>query len=139
MEQKMNRRAYLKGSALLLGSIPFAGTLFAAADPKKVEVPIYDPKMLVTNLKLPQVKQFNYVNEAKSVKEKVTQTPTKEPADKQFCYNCSLYVSPGYLKDSKEEAGKCPMFANNVVKGEGWCKVWVKGPEKRPAAPPKKA
>ena len=139
--KSMSRRDCLKASALLLGTVPFAGTLFAnaakesAKEPaKESAVPIYDDNMLVTNLKLPQVKQFNYVDDAKSLKEKAPNAPTKIAAAEQFCYNCALYQEPGYLKGTKTEAGKCPMFANKVVKGEAWCKLWVQGPVKRPPA-----
>jgi hypothetical protein len=42
----------------------------------------------------------------------------------QKCTGCMLYTSIG--KKDGVEAGKCTLFANQLVKGEGWCSSWSK-------------
>ncbi len=42
----------------------------------------------------------------------------------QFCDNCMLYSPVG--EKSGEKVGKCTLFANQLVKGKGWCTTWAK-------------
>lgn len=42
----------------------------------------------------------------------------------QKCSGCMLYTSEG--KKDGVEAGKCTLFANKLVKGNGWCASWSK-------------
>jgi len=42
----------------------------------------------------------------------------------QNCTNCILYAKHGTL--GGEEVGKCQLFANQLVKGPGWCTSWAK-------------
>lgn len=42
----------------------------------------------------------------------------------QKCSNCMLYAKHGD-KDGKE-VGKCTIFANQVVRADGWCMTWSK-------------
>ena len=42
----------------------------------------------------------------------------------QICSKCMLYTTVG--KKDGHEAGKCTLFANQLVRGEGWCSSWSK-------------
>lgn len=44
--------------------------------------------------------------------------------EKQTCAKCMLYTKAG-MKEG-HEAGKCTLFANQLVHGEGWCASWSK-------------
>ena len=42
----------------------------------------------------------------------------------QHCGNCLQWVD----KNRKAAASKCNLFPGKMVKGTGWCKVWVQAP-----------
>lgn len=46
------------------------------------------------------------------------------PFAKQYCSNCMLYTKDGMR--GSEEVGKCTLFANQVVKAQGFCSSWSK-------------
>ena len=65
----------------------------------------------------PQAMALGYVADATKVDVK------KYPkyAKGQVCSNCALY------KGAPSDAwGPCPLFANKLVAGKGWCSAWVK-------------
>ncbi len=84
------------------------------------------------DLALPLVKpgegmaaSVNYQHKHSDVKNAALKVERQGTAwDKQYCNNCMLYTKVGQ-KDG-EEVGKCTLFANQLVKGQGWCASWSK-------------
>ncbi len=73
---------------------------------------------------------LNYVAKASDVKdEKIKVSRQDVPFAKQSCANvkCMLYTSVG--KKDGVEAGKCTLFAGQLVKGTAWCSSWTKDPK----------
>lgn len=68
---------------------------------------------------------LNYVDDKKNTKDAKLKTERSGVAwDKQHCNNCMLYEK---IKGSGgSEVGKCQLFANQSVKGQGWCTSWAK-------------
>jgi hypothetical protein len=67
----------------------------------------------------------NYVEKHSDVKDaKLKVVRQGVPFEKQFCNNCVLYTKQG--ERNGKEVGLCTLFANQVVKGEGWCTSWAK-------------
>lgn len=67
----------------------------------------------------------NYVAKASDVKDaKLKVDRGGVPFAKQSCASCALYTAAG--KKGGADVGKCAIFANQVVKGEGWCSSWSK-------------
>lgn len=116
-EQKLPRRAVLKGAFMSLAAIPVvvamkdAGAATAATPAKApAGLPLVDPA------KDPMAKGLGYVADAATVKD-----PAKKPG--AHCANCALYTGkPG------EKQGGCGIFAGKAVLAAGWCKSWVKKP-----------
>ena len=59
----------------------------------------------------PKAKELSYVEDAHHA-------PTAKPGD--TCANCSLYSGA-----TGSTQGGCSLFANNQVKGAGWCTAWT--------------
>lgn len=67
----------------------------------------------------------NYHHKTSDVKDAKLKTDRQGMAfNQQRCSNCMLYSKHG-MKDGSE-VGKCTLFPNQVVKGEGWCSSWAK-------------
>lgn len=67
----------------------------------------------------------NYVAKNSDVKDaKLKVDRAGVPFAKQTCANCALYTAAG--KKAGADVGKCAIFANQLVKGEGWCNSWSK-------------
>lgn len=117
-EQKLPRRAVLKGALMSLAAIPVvvamkdAGAATAAATPPKAPagLPLVDPA------KDPMAKSLGYVADFTKVKD-----PTHKPG--AHCANCALYTGK-----AGEKQGGCGIFAGKAVHANGWCKSWVKKP-----------
>jgi hypothetical protein len=69
--------------------------------------------------KSPQAVALGYVHDAAKVDVKAN--PMYKPG--QVCTNCIQYTGK---PDSAE--GPCNLFPGKLVKGPGWCKVWVAKP-----------
>jgi|GEM_PF-621789 len=84
------------------------------------------------DLALPWVKpgagmaaSVNYVEQKSEVKDEKLKTARQEvPFKDQKCSNCMLYSKVG--DKDKKTAGKCTIFAGQLVAAEGWCTTWAK-------------
>lgn len=112
-EQKLPRRAVLKGALMSLAAIPVvismkdAGAATAAAP---AALPLLDPA------KDAMAKGLGYVADFTKVKD-----PGHKPG--AHCANCALYTGKAGAKQ-----GGCGIFPKNSVHANGWCKSWVKKP-----------
>jgi High potential iron-sulfur protein len=68
----------------------------------------------------PAAKALGYIEDATKVDAKAN--PTYKPG--QTCANCLQWAD----KNRKAPTAKCNLFPGKLVKGPGWCKVWVKAP-----------
>jgi hypothetical protein len=67
----------------------------------------------------------NYAEKHSDVKDpKLKVVRQGVPFEKQFCNSCVLYTKHG--ERNGKEVGVCTLFANQLVKGEGWCTSWAK-------------
>lgn len=67
----------------------------------------------------------NYVHKASDIKDSKIMLDRQGVKFKdQNCTNCILYTKHGM--QGGEEVGKCQLFANELVKGSGWCTSWAK-------------
>jgi hypothetical protein len=109
-DQKMPRRAVLKGALAGLAAIPVVSvfTRTAVAAPA-AKLDVNDP----------QAKALGYVLDTTKVDAKAN--PTHKPEQK--CSNCVQWQG----KPTDAEAG-CAIFAGKLVAGPGWCKVYAKKP-----------
>jgi hypothetical protein len=73
----------------------------------------------------PAAVAMNYVEKHGDLKKAELKTERQGVAfDKQFCNNCSFYKEVGSKNGS--QVGTCQLFANKLVKSEGWCSSWNK-------------
>ncbi|HXQ20074.1 MAG TPA: high-potential iron-sulfur protein [Candidatus Acidoferrales bacterium] len=107
-EQKLPRRAILKGALAGLAAIPVVGVM-ARADAAAAAVTL-DPND-------PQAKALGYVTDTTKVDAKGN--PTHKPDQK--CANCVQYQGK-----TTDPAAPCTIFAGKQVAAAGWCKVWAK-------------
>lgn len=96
----LNRRIFLISSvATLAGGHAFAATAIPLVDPNDV-----------------QAKNLSYAPDSTKVSAKEHPNHTA----KQTCANCALYQG-----NSKDSAGKCPLFPTKNVATKGWCIAWA--------------
>jgi hypothetical protein len=108
-EMKYPRRAVLKGALLGVAAVPVGALLGREA----VAAPVpLDPKD-------PQAKALGYVEDATKVDAKAN--PNFKAG--QNCANCLQFTAK-----ATDAQGPCNIFPGKLVKGGGWCKVWVKRP-----------
>ena len=132
----LNRRKFASNTLLGLAGIMVAPVVLMAKDTAKKASKaaaaassklkeIYAKADLAETKKNPALKGLKYYADA-------TKSPELKKkgasAAGQLCSNCMHYKSPGLLKGTKEEVGKCAMFQNQLVHGPGWCIVYVKKP-----------
>lgn len=68
---------------------------------------------------------LNYQHSHADVKDKALKVDRQGlPFEKQLCSGCMLYTAVG--KKGKDEVGKCTLFANQLVKANGWCASFSK-------------
>jgi High potential iron-sulfur protein len=108
-DEKLSRRQLLQGALVSLAAVPAASLM--ARDAIAAEELLSESD--------PAAKQYGYVTMAS--KTLTTTSPTYKPG--QMCASCLQY------KGRPNGVGTCAIFPNKLVKGTGWCKVWV------PAAP----
>lgn len=104
-DEKLSRRQLLQGALLSLAAVPAASLI--ARDAIAAEEVLSESD--------PSAKQFGYV--AVASKSLTGTSPTYKPG--QMCANCLQY------KPKPNGVGTCAIFPNKLVKGTGWCKVWV--------------
>ena len=107
-DQKMPRRAVLKGALAGLAAIPVVGMAIRA-----------DAAPAMLDVNDPQAKGLGYVVDTAKVDDKTN--PTHKPDQK--CANCAQYQGK-----AGDATAPCTIFAGKLVAGAGWCKVWVKKP-----------
>jgi hypothetical protein len=105
-DQKLPRRALLKGALAGLAAIP----VVAAVTRAEAAAPALDAND-------PQAKALGYVVDTTKVDAK--SNPTHKPEQK--CANCVQYQ--GKAADAQ---APCTIFAGKLVNGNGWCKVYAK-------------
>lgn len=67
----------------------------------------------------------NYQHSHADIKDKSLKVERQGlPFEKQQCSACMLYTAVG--KKGKDEVGKCTLFANQLVKANGWCASFAK-------------
>ena len=103
----LQRRSFLKKSALTLGAIPVANLLASssACAAGEVEITEDDPMAMALGYK----HSVDDVDTAKYPKY----------ADGQLCDKCVQY------KATSEGWGTCAIFPGKLVAAKGWCNVWV--------------
>ena len=106
-DQKLPRRALLKGAFAALASIP---VIAAVSRVEAAPAAKLDPND-------PQAKALHFV--ADTTKVDATANPNHKPEQK--CANCAQYQG----KATDAVAG-CNIFAGKLVDGNGWCIVWAK-------------
>jgi hypothetical protein len=107
-DQKLPRRALLKGALASLAAIP----VVAAVTRAEAAAPALDGND-------PQAKALGYVADTTKVDAKAN--PTHKPEQK--CANCVQFQ--GKAADAQ---APCTIFAGKLVSGNGWCKVYAKKP-----------
>jgi High potential iron-sulfur protein len=105
-DQKLPRRALLKGALAGLAAIP----VVAAVTRAEAAAPALDAND-------PQAKALGYVADTTKVDAKAN--PNHKPEPK--CANCVQFQ--GKAADAQ---GPCTIFAGKLVSGNGWCKVYAK-------------
>lgn len=131
MSEMNSRRQFVKialgisGLALIAPKIAFgqqerrrggggAGAAPAAGDKKTLVKP---GEGLAANL--------HYVEKKSDIKDPALKADKGGVSfDKQKCSNCMFYTADG--KVDGQDVGKCTLFQNLYVKGEGWCNSWAK-------------
>jgi hypothetical protein len=106
-DQKLPRRAILKGALAGLAAIPVVAAVTRANAAAAAKLDPNDP----------QAKALGYVTNTNTVDAKTN--PTHKPEQK--CANCVQYQG----KATDAEA-PCTIFAGKQVEAAGWCKVWAK-------------
>jgi len=110
MQQKISRRALVKGGLIAGALVPALGLVARHADAAGL-TPL-DPND-------PTAKSLGFVTDASKVN--ASANPTYKPG--QRCATCAQYQG----KATDAVAG-CNIFAGHSVPGGGWCKVWAQRP-----------
>jgi len=108
-EMKYPRRAVLKGALIGVAAVPVGALLGREAVAAPVKLDPADP----------QAKALGYIEDASKVDAKAN--PNFKAG--QECSNCLQFTAK-----PTEPWGPCNIFPGKLVKGKGWCKVWVKRP-----------
>jgi len=116
-QDSISRRHLLKGAIVGAAALPAAALVTGEA--------VAAPALL--DEKDPLAKNLGYVADAKKVDPKTN--PTYKPG--QLCSNCLQYNAAATAVQ-----GPCNLFPGKVVKGAGWCRVYVAKPGAAPAAKP---
>lgn len=130
-----NRRQFLRSAALLFGATALAGSTACsggasepaqpkpapkpeakAAEAPKPAAPPKPAEPVKLTVDDPIATQLKYVEDASTV-DKAANATFKEGSR---CSNCMLFQA-----GADEEWGPCTLFANKLVKGEGWCASWA--------------
>ena len=110
MQNKISRRALVKGGLIAGACIPAIGLLSNSA--AAAALPALDPKD-------PTAVSLGFVTDGAKVD--VAKNATFKPTQK--CSNCAQYQG----KATDPTAG-CNLFAGKSVPAGGWCKVWAQKP-----------
>lgn len=116
-EHSTSRRSFLKTGLILGGAIPVVSglTQLAHADPTTA-----------VNPEDAQPKALGYVHDGATVDVKIWTKKAGPDGDKQKCSSCALYLQGGLKAEGQEgEWGKCAIFPNALVAGNGWCNSWA--------------
>ena len=110
MQDKISRRALVKGGLIAGAFIPAIGLMTGAAG--AAGLPPLDPKD-------PTAAALGFVTDATKVD--AAANATYKPTQK--CSNCAQYQGkPG------DATAACNIFAGKSVPAGGWCKVWAAKP-----------
>lgn len=94
------------------------GDKAAATGTGPLSQPLVDPASDVA-------KAVKYVHNKADIKDAAVKVERMGVAfDKQFCNNCSFYKEVGSKEGGK--VGTCTIFAQKLVKSEGFCTSWNK-------------
>lgn len=106
-DQKLPRRALLKGAFAALASIPVIAAVSRVQAAPAAKLDLNDP----------QAKALHYTADTTKVDAKAF---PNHAAD-QKCANCAQYQGK-----ATDAAAGCNIFAGKQVDGAGWCSVWSK-------------
>lgn len=112
-----SRRGFLKKMAIGAAALPILGKVALH------EVPAY-AQTVTTALdeKDPMAVSLGYHQDATKVDKAKWTKKAAADGDKQLCKNCVLYLEGGKKIPGKDgEWGKCGLFPNGLVAGNGWC------------------
>ena len=109
IDQKLPRRAILKGALAGLAAIPVVAAVTRAEAAPAAKLDPNDP----------QAKALGYVTDTSKVDAKTN--PTHKPDQK--CANCVQFQGK-----ATDASAPCTIFAGKQVEAAGWCKVWAKKP-----------
>jgi hypothetical protein len=110
MQNKLTRRAMVKGSLLAGALAPAFGLIGNAARP--ADLTPLDPSD-------PTAKALGFVTDASKVN--AASNPTYKAGSK--CSTCAQY-----LGKPADASGGCNIFAGHTVPSGGWCQVWAAKP-----------
>lgn len=94
-----SRRRFVKLGAIGIVSTPLIGRVALAQDRVEEDDPT--------------AQSLNYRHDASEVEHAQYQ-------EGRYCFNCQLYQG-----GEDDEWAACPIFANKLVAGQGWCTAWV--------------
>lgn len=111
MQNKLTRRAVVKGGLLCSAIVPALG-LIGNTGAAPADLPPLDPKD-------PMAVTLGFVDNAS----KVDAAANPRYAPGQTCVNCQQFL--GKPSDAR---GGCVLFSGKSVPAGGWCKVWRQMP-----------
>jgi len=113
-----SRRQFFKTSIATLGAAVAAPTLFQTLFPSLAQAQAAC-KFVVPGQGM--AAGVNYVEDKKNFKKELQIVRNGVAYKDQDCSTCALYV-----KDAKEDFGKCALFPNECVKPKAICASWNK-------------
>ena len=110
MKNTITRRKFITGSAAA-SVLPLLSASSVRADNEQLKIEENNPQAIA----------LGYKHQASDVD--VTKFPRRagDAGQTQFCSNCMLFNGK-----AENEWAPCVIFANKLVKGEGWCNAWAK-------------
>ncbi len=112
MQNKISRRALVKGGLMAGALLPALGWVGGTAAAAGAELPPLDPND-------PTAKALGFVTDTTKVD--AAANPTHKPTQK--CSTCAQFQ--GKAGDAR---GGCNVFTGHSVAAGGWCKVWAQKP-----------
>jgi len=117
------RRSFCRKSLAIISALPVLHALTpVAGEAQGLPTKPLDPEG-------PQAKALGYIHDATKVD--TAKWPKRAGAEgaKQLCSNCLFYQQGGLKAEGAEgEWGKCAIFADGLVAGNGWCNSWALKP-----------
>lgn len=114
----MLRRDFFR--SMVSGLVLLAGSKLFAEEKRRGGGAGGAGKLEMVNPNDAAAKAVNYTANKSEIKKKELQMDRQGvPFAKQFCNSCGFYTADG-------ANGKCTIFPNKLVAGQGWCASWNK-------------